>query len=114
VQDVHLRSGLVKRPDRLRGDQPLALEELRALAAEQLRRDDALEILVELLEEAEPAPVGLEPKPVELLPQSGKPLRKATLDLGFQESEFLFAFDGRHSHGLYLNCWSGDRYTGSR
>ena len=96
MEHVDLRAGLVERPDRVGGNEPLAFDELRALAAQKLRRDDALEILVELLEEAEPAAVGLEPEPVELLPQSGKSLRKATLDFSLQESKSLFAFDGSH------------------
>ena len=48
----------------------------RRAAAQELRRDDALQVLVEPLEEAEPAAVGLEPQPVELLAQGGEPLRR--------------------------------------
>ena len=48
-----------------------------AARIDELRRNDALQVLVELLEKAEPASVGLQAQAIELFPQGGEPLRRA-------------------------------------
>ena len=102
VEDVDLRRGQVEHAGGLGRHEPLALDHRRA-AAEQLRGNDALQVLVELLEETEPAAVGLETEPVELLAEGGKSLGESALDLGLEQLEAVFGF-------VFGHCW---HYRGS-
>ena len=96
VQDVDLGRGLIECPHGIGRDEALALDERRALPAQELGGNDALQVLIEFLEKSEPATVGFETEPVELLPQRGKSLGKSAFDFGLEEPEPLLPFDGRH------------------
>ena len=56
-----------------------------ARPAQELGRNDALQVLVEFLEKSEPAPVGLQTQPVELLAERGESLGESPFDFGLEQ-----------------------------
>jgi hypothetical protein len=90
VEDVDLGPGLIERAHRGGGEEPLGrARRLLPRRAQELARHDALQVLVEAFEEAEPSPVCLQTQPVELLPQGGEPLRETSFDFRFEETESI-------------------------
>jgi hypothetical protein len=108
VEDVDLGRRLIERARGVGRDHALALDHRRAVGREQLRGDDALQVLIEALEESEPAAVGLETQALELLLQRGEALGEAAFDFGLEQLEPLFGIDRRH----FWQHYAGDSEEG--
>ena len=89
VQDVDLGVRLIETAEHVDGDQARRPRRLAAVGREQLGGNDALQILIEPLEKAKPAPVALETHAVELFAQSGESLGKPAFDLGLEQAQAL-------------------------
>ena len=104
MQHVDLRSGLVEPSGGVDRDGTRTRRNPgRHRRKDEIHRDDALDVLVEFLEEAEPAAVLFRPQTVELVAERRKTFRETALDLGLEQPEAV-AGSGIGHIGHYRVC----------
>ncbi len=108
MEHVDLSARLIESARGIGRDHALALDQVRVVSGEELRGNDALQVLIEPLEESEPAAVGLETQAIELLLQRGEALGEAAFDFGLEQLEPLLGIDRRH----FCEHYAGDSEEG--